>query len=117
MKKVIRLTESDLVRLVKRVIDEQQSPSKEAGPAPKPCGTTRNIDGVKKSAEKNGWKCTKLGEEVKCKYKEETFKVKEYCKPNGNGYYIFDKDGKQINVGKEMHDDCDVIMKNKYGFY
>lgn len=53
MKKIIRLTESDLVRIVKRVINESDPPQKTGGGGPRP--TTTKGGGSHEYVDKSKW--------------------------------------------------------------
>jgi hypothetical protein len=98
MKKVIRLTENDLVRLIKKVINEQDPgleinpPAPTANPQPKP--TTKTTAKVKPN-------------------NQATTKIKQQPKQSNlqNQYDFWNYDNEYINTGKKTHSGI-VIQKN-----
>jgi len=103
MKKVIRLTESDLVKLIKRVINEQDPgleinpPAPPANSQPKP--TTKTTAKVKP----NNQAATQI------KQKPKQFQLPKQT--NEDQYDFWNYDNEYINTGKKTHSGI-VIQKN-----
>jgi hypothetical protein len=120
-KKIVRLTESDLARIVKKVIMEQ-TPSEENTKCDK------LFDDIFKENLKNsnnGWNCSKDDDNntIICRHKEKSpFMVEKYCgDPNKEydyGFKIYDGDGEMfkkilVNTSRseQVVDRCITFLK------
>jgi hypothetical protein len=87
-KKIIRLTESDLIRLVKRVINEAKGDTQ--------CDLFfKKIFAEKLANSKNGWDCTfRDYDTIACKHKQMIpFVIEKYCGDSDYGFKIYNGDG------------------------
>ncbi len=117
MKKVIRLTESDLAKIIKRVINEAKEDTK--------CDKFfKEIFEENLKNSNNGWNCSfKDYDTIICKHKEKSpFMVEKYCgDPNKEydyGFKIYDGDGEMfkktlVNTSKseQVVDRCITFLK------
>jgi hypothetical protein len=94
-KKIVRLTESDLARIIERVINEAKGDTK--------CDTFfKEIFEENLKNSNNGWNCYfKDYNTITCKHKEKSpFMVEKYCgDPNEEydyGFKIYDGDGEMF---------------------
>jgi hypothetical protein len=116
-KKIVRLTESDLARIIERVINEAKGDTK--------CDTFfKEIFEENLKNSNNGWNCYfKDYNTITCKHKEKSpFMVEKYCgDPNKEydyGFKIYDGDGEMfkktlVNTSRseQVVDRCITFLK------
>jgi hypothetical protein len=99
MKKIIKLTESELVLIIKRVISEQ--------PISGPLGGARGINLAKGFSGKTPRILDDpTGDDVSGCYLANIKQLVKWCKSNKNKFI---PDSKSINLSKELHDAMDGI--------